>query len=147
MLIDNLLSTRGKALSGLGTSAFTTLGEVIDLGPNRNQGFNAQSDKGGWAIYVNGATSAGASTLSLRLVTSATAALGSPVVLWSVSGITLAQAVKHRIWLPVPDSDEWLRYMAFQGQAGTAVFTGGTFAAEFAAQKPHWRAYPAETGR
>ena len=147
MLIDKLLSGVGK-LSDLTTGGWTTIGEVIDFGPPANQGLIATTYGPGWLAHAAGATSGGASTLSLRLITSAAEDLSAPEVLWTRTGIALADlADTFNEWIGVPFSDEWLRYVAFQGQAGTAVFTGGDVSLNYTANVRAWRAYPAETGR
>lgn len=147
MLIDKLLSGVGK-LSDLTTGGWTTIGQVIDFGLPANQGLVAKTYGPGWLVHAAGATSGGASTLNLRLITSASSSLTSPVVLWSRSGILLTDlADVYNEWIGIPKGDEWLRYAAFQGQAGTAVFTGGVVSMNYTADGRMWRAYPAETGR
>ena len=86
-------------------------------------------------------------TLNLRLITSAAANLASPEVLWTGAALALADTVKNQLFIPVPNSNKWKRYASFQGQAGTAVFTGGTIKVDFVADARNWRAYPAVDNR
>ena len=146
MIIDKLLSTTAIALTTLTTASMTALNSpVLDFGVAANQGLVNQSGYGpGWVITVAGATSGGASTLSVQLVTAADAALTSPTVLWTVTGIALADIAGKgkQFFVPVPNTDDWKRYAAFRAQAGTAVFTGGTIEVEYTSDIRKWRAYP-----
>lgn len=145
MIIDKLLSPAiNVALTTLTTSA-ATIGSVMDFGADRNNGLIATTYGPGWVVTVNGATSGGASTLNLSLVTSDSASLTSPTTLWSVSAIPLAdvQGRGKQFFVPVPSTNDWKRYVAFRGNAGTAVFTGGELSIEFTADFRNWRAYDA----
>lgn len=150
MIIDKLMSAVNVALSTLTTGSQTTLNSpVMDFGVNRNNGMLAKTYGAGFVVTVKGATSGGASTLTLRLVTSDAVGLTSPVVLWTGAAIPLADVAGKgkQFFVPMPDTNDWKRFAAFQAQAGTAVFTGGTVSVEYTADMRKWRAYPAENGR
>jgi len=144
MIIDKLISP-AVLLPLAGYSVAThTVGEVMDFGVARNLGSLAMPERPGWDINVRGATSGGAATLALSLVTSAAANLSDPVTLFTSGTITLANLAKFDRWVQVEDTDSWLRYVAWRAVVGTAVFTGGTLSIEYSAMKRNWRAYPAQ---
>lgn len=147
MIIDKLLSPAIKTALTTFTVSTQVVGKVMDFGSARNQGLLATPYGPGWDINVRGATSGGASTLGLQLVTDDNAALSTPTVLWTVTGITLANLNKYDLFVPVPEGDNWERYVAFRAIVGTAVFTGGTLSIEYTAGKRNWRAYPAQGNR
>jgi hypothetical protein len=101
----------------------------------------------GWEINVRGATSAGAATANLLLVTDDNAALSSATTLWSSGVTTLANLVKYDMFVPTPDTNLWERYVGWRIVVGTAVFTGGTISIEYTANFRNWRAYPAQGNR
>lgn len=150
MIIDKLMS---PAVNGLltqfGTGARTLIGTAIDLKVPANQGLIATTYGPGFVITLDKATSGGSATLTLDLVTSDVAALTSPEVLWTGAAIALAAMVGAgtQLFLPVPDSNAYKRYIGFRGQAGTAAFTAGEISIEYVANNRNWRAYPAVTGR
>lgn len=149
MIIDKLLSPAiNVALSTLTTSA-ATIGTVMDFGEDRNHGLVATTYGPGWVVTVNGATSGGASTLNLSLVTSDAATLSSPTTLWSRSAIPLTDidGEGQQFFVPVPSTNDWKRYVALRGNAGTAVFTGGELSFEFTSDFRNYRAYPAVNNR
>lgn len=145
MIIDRLLSTAKVALTGLNTSTQVTLNSpVLDFGVPANQGLMAASDGPGFVITIKGGTSGGASTLTLRLVTDDNVDLASPTVLETIGPIALADTVDNQIIVPIPATDAWERFAAWQAIAGTAVFTGGTVEVNYVANIRQWRAYPAQ---
>ena len=147
MIADQLLGTLKKNLSTLVVGTQLTLNDpVLYFGVPANQG-NFALNNGGFVITVKGGTSGGASTLTLRLITSDAENLGTPTVLWTSPALTLADTVKKQLIVPVPVTDDWKRYAAFHALAGTAVFTGGTVVVDYVADIRRWRAYPAENGR
>lgn len=144
MIIDKLLSPAILLpLSGL-TVSTQVIGSVMDWGTARNQGLLAQPYGPGFDINVRNATSGGAATLTLQLVTDDNAALSSPTVLFTTSALALAALAKYDNWVPLPETDSWERYVAWRAIVGTAVFTGGTLSIEYVADKRNWRAYPAQ---
>lgn len=147
MIIDKLLSPAILLKLNTFTVATQVVGSVMDFGSVRNQGLLATPYGPGWDINVRGATSGGASTMALQLVTDDNSALSSPTILWSISAVTLANLNKYDNFLPVPESDLWERYVAFRAIVGTAVFTGGTLSIEYAAGKRNWKGYPAQGNR
>lgn len=147
MIIDKLLSPAIKVLlSSFTASANQLVGASMDFGIARNNGLLSLSDGPGWLVSLKGATSAGASTAQVRLVTSASADLSSPTVLWTSASFALADiaGVGKQLWVEVPDTDEWKQFVGFQITVGSAVFTGGTISAQFAANKRKFRAYKAQ---
>ena len=147
MIIDKLLSPVIKAPLSALTVSTQLAGTVMDFGAARNNGLLANTYGPGWDINVRGATSGGASTLGLQLVTDDNAALSSPTILWAATGITLANLAKYDLFLQPPNTNLWERFVAFRLIVGTAVFTGGTISIEFAANNRNWRAYPAQGNR
>lgn len=147
MIIDKLMSP--AILLKLSTLTVSTqvLGEVKDLGAPRNNGLLATPYGPGWEINVRGATSGGAATMNLQLVTDDNVALSSPFVLWTSGVIALADLNKYDLFVPVPASDKWERFFAFRAIVGAAVFTGGTISTEYTAGNRNWRAYPAQGNR
>lgn len=147
MIIDKLLSPAIKLpLSGL-TVSTQVVGSVMDWGAARNQGLLAKPYGPGFDINVRGATSGGASTLTLQLVTDDNAALSSPTVLFATSALALASLVKYDNWLPLLDTDAWERYVAWRAIVGTVEFTGGTLSIEYVADRRNWKGYPAQGNR
>lgn len=145
MIIDRLLSTAKVALTGLNTSTQVTLNSpVLDFGVPANQGLMAASDGPGFVITIKGGTSGEASTLTLRLVTDDNVGLATPTVLETIGPIALADTVDNQIIVPIPATDAWERFAAWQAIAGTAVFTGGTVEVNYVANIRQWRAYPAQ---
>jgi len=154
MIIDKLMSPAIRLpLSGLTISTQTLVppgdgqAGVIDLGVARNIGMMSKSNGPAWEINVRGATSAGAATMALQLITSASSGLGSPTTLFTTGVTTLANLVKFDQFFIVPDSDAVLRYIAWQAIVATAVFTGGTVSVEYVADMRRYRAYTAQGNR
>jgi hypothetical protein len=153
MIIDKILSPAIKtALSGYTVSTQTVGGAagVQDTGPTglgRNHGLAAKPYGPGWRLAGRGATSGGAATATFTLVTDDNAALSSPTVLYTSPVFTLANMVKMDLFVPLPDTDAYERYIAWRIAVGTAVFTGGTLSVEYVADMRRWRAYPAQGNR
>lgn len=147
MMIDKLLSPAIKAPLSAYTVSTQTVGlaaGVMDFGAARNHGLIVTAYGPGWRLAARGATSGGAATAQLLLVTDDNAALSSPTTLWSSPVYTLAQMVKMDNFLPVPDLETYERYLAWRIVVGTAVFTGGTLSIEYVANNRRYRAYPAQ---
>lgn len=154
MIIDKLLSPAIKAaLSGFTVSTTTLIppgsgqSGVMDMGAARNHGLASKPYGPGWDINFRGATSAGAATASLILVTDDNAALSSPTTLFTMPVTALASLVKYDQFVPMPDTNLYERYLAWRLIVGTAVFTGGTLSIEFMADVRNWRAYPSQGNR
>lgn len=154
MIIDKLLSPAIRLpLSGLAvaTAILTPPGSgqsgIMDFQVARNNGLIFSPFGPAWDINVRGATSGGAATLTLNLLTSAAANMSSPVTLFTTGALALAALNKFDREVIIPDTDQWLRYVAWQVTVGTAVFTGGTLSIEFAEQMRKYRAYPAQGNR
>lgn len=144
MIVDKLLSPATPQLLASLTVSTQLLGAVMDFGSIRDQGLLATPYGPGWAIDVNGGTSAGAATLQLQLVTDDNVALSTPTVLWTGPAWTLANTagVGQDIWLQVPDLPNYERFIAFRAIVGTAVFTAGNLNVEYVANKRRWKGYP-----
>lgn len=150
MIIDKLLSPVIRAP----LSAFTVSTQIVggaanvyDMGSAKNQGLLSTPYGPGFVLNARGATSGGAATAILQLVTDDNAALGSPTILFASATYTLAQMVKMDLFVPVPSTDLWERYLAWRIVVGTAVFTGGTLSVEYVANHREWRGYPAQGNR
>ncbi len=144
MIIDKLLSPASRvALSGY-TVSTQTVGSVMDWGAARNQGLLSKPYGPGWDINVRGATSGGAATLALTLVTDDNAALSSATTLFSISAIALAALNKYDLFVALPSTNNWERYVAWRATVGTAVFTAGTLSIEYVADVREWRGYPSQ---
>jgi hypothetical protein len=116
----------------------------MDWGAARNHGLLSKPYGPAWDINVRGATSGGAATLSLILVTDDNAALSSPTTLFTVPATALASLVKFDQLVPLPETDLYERYVAWRAVVGTAIFTGGTISINYVADARRWRAYPAQ---
>jgi len=150
MIIDQLMSPAIKAALSAFTVSTQTVGgaaKVLDLGVARNNGLLANPYGPGWDINFRGGTSGGAATAQLLLVTDDNAALSSATTLYTSPVYTLANTVKTDLFVPVPETDLWERYMAWRIIVGTAVFTGGTLSIEYVANVRKWRGYPAQGNR
>lgn len=154
MIIDKLLSPAIKrALADFTVSTQTIVppgnerAGVMDWGAARNNGLLAKTYGPGWDINFRGGTSGGAATAQLLLVTDDNAALSSPTTLYTSPSFTLAQTVKGDLFVPLPDTDLFERYVAWRIAVGTAVFTGGTLSIEFVADVRKWRGYPSQGNR
>ena len=154
MIIDKLLSPAIRLpLSGLAvaTVILTPPGSgqsgIMDFGVARNNGLVTSPYGPAWDINVRGATSGGAATMNLNLLTSANANMSSPVTLFTTGVQALAALNKFDREVIVPDSDAWLRYVAWQIVVGGAVFTGGNLSIEFTEQTRKYRAYPSQGNR
>lgn len=153
MIIDKIMSPAIKTLLSTYTVSTQTVGGaggVYDMGPTglgRNQGLLAKPFGPGWRLASRGATSGGAATAQFALVTDDNAALSSAVTIFTSALYTLANMVKMDLFVPVPDSDAYERYIAWRLTVGTAVFTGGTLSIEYVADNRRWRAYPAQGNR
>lgn len=153
MIIDKIMSPAIKAaLSGYTVSTQTVGGAagVMDTGPTglgRNHGLTSKPYGPGWRLAGRGATSGGAATAQLLLVTDDNAALSSPTTLFTSPVYTLANMVKMDLFVPTPDTDSYERYIAWRIIVGTAVFTGGTLSIEYLAGMRRWRAYPSQGNR
>ena len=147
MIIDKLTSPAIKKALADFTVSTQVIGSVMDWGAARDQGLLSLPYGPGWDLNVRGATSGGASTLNLQLVTATTPALSSPTVLFSTGATALASLVKFDQFLPLPQTNSWERYVAWRAVVGTAVFTGGTLSIEYVANARNWRGYPAQGNR
>jgi hypothetical protein len=153
MIIDRIQSPAIKTALSTYTVSTQTVGGaagVEDLAPTglgRNMGLMSKPYGPGWRLAGRGATSGGAATAQLFLVTDDNAALSSPTTLFTSPVFTLANMVKMDLFVPVPDSDSYERYIAWRIAVGTAVFTGGTLSVEYVSDIRRWRAYPSQGNR
>ena len=150
MLIDQTLSPAIRTLLSTYTVSTQTVGgvaRVMDFTAARNNGLLAKSFGPGFEINARLATSGGAATATLTLVTDDNAALSSPATLYTSPTFTLAQMVKMDLFVPMPDTDLFERFLAWRIAVGVAVFTGGILSIEFVGDKRSWRGYPSTTNR
>lgn len=150
MIIDQLMSPAIKTALSTYTVSTQIVGgasKVFDMGSARNQGLFSTPYGPGFELNARGATSGGAATATLQLVTDDNAALSSPTILFASSTYTLAQMVKMDLWVPLPSTDLFERYLAWRIIVGTAVFTGGTLSIEYVGNNRNWRGYPAQGNR
>ena len=144
MIIDKLLSPAIELALSTFTVSTQTIGEVMDWGTARDHGLLATPYGPSFDLNVRGATSVGAATLNLQLVTDDNEALSSATVLWSTGATALASLVTFNQLVQLPDVTTWERYVAWRAVVATAVFTGGTLSIEYTANARRWRAYPAQ---
>lgn len=149
-IIDAIMSPAIRTALSTFTVSTQTVGgaaKVFDLGVARNIGLISKPYGPGWDINFRLGTSGGAPTAQLFLVTDDNAALSSPATLYSSPIYTLANTVKTDLFVPVPDTDLWERYMAWRIAVTVAVFTGGTLSIEYLADRRAWRGYNAQGNR
>lgn len=144
MIIDKLLSPAVKLQLSTLSVATATVGTVMDWGAARNHGLIGKAFGPGWDINVRGATSGGAATASLILVTDDNVGLSSATTLFTIGVTTLANLVKFDQFVKLPETNLWERYVAWRIIVGTAVFTGGTLSIEYVADARNWRGYPSQ---
>lgn len=144
MIIDKLLSPAVELALSTFTVSTQVIGDVMDLGVARSNGLLSNPYGPGFDIKVRDATSGGAATLALQLVTDDNAALSSATVLYTVTGLALVTLDEYDLWVPLPDLDTYERYLAWRAVVGTAVYTGGTMSIQYVANKRRWRAYPSQ---
>lgn len=142
-MIADVLNTfaDGVALN-TGAAGNYLIGDVIDLGVARNIGADSE-------LYLvvtvdTTATSGGAATLAIDLITDDNAGMASPAVVATVVPVTaLASLTAGAILcrLGVPSSDLYERYIGIRQTTGTAAFTAGKINAFLTQTPPARRAY------
>lgn len=150
MIIDWTLSPAIKTALSTYTVSTQTVGgtaKAFDMGAARNHGLAVKPYGPGFRLASRGATSGGAATATFLLTTDDNTAMSSPVTLFTSATYTLANMVKMDLFVPMPDTDAYERYLAWRITVGTAVFTGGTLSIEYLADNRRWRAYPAQGNR
>lgn len=147
MLIDSLMSPARKLALNTGAAGNYDLGPAIDLDVARNNGvFSGQTVDPGFLLTVTtAATSGGAATLNVQLLTDDNAAMSSPVVLGEFGVKALAAlTLGAQFFLELPDTNLFERYIRFRQVTGVAAFTAGAVSVEFIANRRNWRAYPSK---
>lgn len=145
MITDKLLTVGMPVALSTSAPATSKLGDAIDL-------VVAGLDQGeGWPFYLCAsvavaATSGGAATLALQLVTADNEALTTNPVVHAVSPTfalaDLTPAGKRLLLLAIPKGIEYKRWMGLRQVVGTAAFTAGSVNAFFTLDPDNWRAYP-----
>lgn len=145
MLTDKLLTVGLPVALSTAAPATSKLGAEIDL-------LYTNLDQGeGWPMYLCAsvavaATSGGASTLALQLVTASDAALSAGVQVLATSATfamaDLTPAGKRLLILAIPKGVEYGRYMGVRQVVGGVAFTGGSLNVLFTIDPDNWRAYP-----
>ena len=147
MIFDALLSV-SEDLTSLGTTA-KTIGDPIDLGVDANQGLIATVYGPGWVVHMDGVTSGSTPDLIVSIITSDNEGMSNPTTLFTSVGVPFSAVSggDFNMFIPVPQTDAWKRYFAFQIRTSASTLTGGEVTVQYAADARMWRAYPAETGR
>lgn len=144
MILDERTEFCDATALNTGVAGSYLIGDVIDLGVARSLG-------GDQALYLvvnvdTTATSGGAATLQINLVTDDNAGLASPAVLASSRAIPLASltagATAFVIQLP-QEGTLYERYLGIQQVTGTAAFTAGKVNAFLTFDVANWKAYDA----
>ncbi len=133
MIMDRQLTcSTAQAVTG---DAFST---VIDLAAS-GRDIGRSEELRAIALVGSAFTSDGAGTLIVHLVESANADLSSPTILASANGgvaYAVADLTAGRVLMDIAVPQTSKRYVAFQYDNGTAVFTGGTVTAGLVKNSP-----------
>lgn len=139
MLIDSKL--KFAAAAELGNTGTRKIGKAVPLDVRADQGE-------GYPMYLvvlvsTTATSGGASTLAVELVTADNSALTTDVeVLFTTPVVALAGLTAGTFLAVIPLPKALYRtYMGLREVVGTANFTGGAVTAFLTQDPPAWRAY------
>lgn len=145
MLIDKLLTIGLPVALSTAAPATSKLGDEIDL-------LYTDLDQGeGHPMYLCvsvavAATSGGAATLALQLVTASDDALTADVVVLASSATfalaDLTPAGTRLLILALPKGVSYDRYLGLRQVVGGVAFTGGSLNAFITADPDNWRAYP-----
>lgn len=154
MILDDRLEFADALALNTGAAGTYNLGDVVDLkGPTTAP--NSTVDLEGSDMYLivrvaTAATSGGAATLQVRLVsdTSATPSTSAPAGVHFASAVfalasLVAGATVAAVRLP---SGNYSRYLGIQQITGTAAFTGGALDAFLTSDPALYRAYADNVG-
>jgi hypothetical protein len=143
MILDERTEFLDATALNLGAPGSFLLGDVIDLTNVRDIGMGEPL----WLVVTvdTTATSGGAATLALNLLTDGDPALGSPVVLATSPTLALAALVAGAmIWavaLPI-EGNLYERYLGIQQVTGAAAFTAGKINANIVRDVAKRKLYP-----
>lgn len=145
MLTDKLLTVGMPVALSTASPATSKLGDAIDLAV-------ADLDQGeGWPFYFYAsvavaATSGGAATLALQVVTADNEALTTnPTVLLTTPTYALAAvgpAGARLAMIAIPKGLLYQRWLGVRQVVGGVAFTAGSVNAFFTLDPDNWRAYP-----
>jgi hypothetical protein len=143
MILDERTEFLDAVALNLGAPGSFLLGDVIDLTNVRDIGMGEPL----WLVVTvdTAATSGGAATLVLNLLTDTDPALGSPVVLATSPTFALAALTAgSMIWavaLPI-EGNLYERYLGIQQVTGAAAFTAGKINANIVRDVAKRKLYP-----
>ena len=145
MIIDTLNTFADGVALNTGGAATYFIGDVIDLEAARDIG-NGSDHLYFVAMVDTTATSGGAATLQIKLVSDAQAAISTTTATEHVVTETYAladlTAGKRLIAVRLPlESPVYERYLGILQVTGTAAFTAGAIDAFFTFQPDAWKAY------
>lgn len=149
MILDERLEFVDAVALNTGAPATFLLGDVVDLWANLPAtGQNRDIGLGEELFFVatvdTTATSGGAATLVLNLITDDNSAMASPAIVYSTAAIPVATLVAgYRICavaLPI-EGVAYERYLGISQTTGTAAFTAGKINAFLTKDVAKWRAY------
>ena len=142
MIMDKRIEFADAIALNTGVAGSYLVGDVLDLGLARDVGLGEYF----WLVInvQTTATSGGAATLVVNLVTDSAAALSSPVILVSSASFAVAALIAGvnvlAIRLPA-EGVAYKRYIGIQQVTGTAAFTAGKIDAFMVQDYAKWRAY------
>lgn len=145
MIADALLTFCDNTALNTGAAGSYIIGDQIDLQVARNIGVGVGEGQLYLVVTVDTtATSGGAATLTIDLVTDDNGSLSSPAVLASSAAVPVASLTQGAkvIVLALPISDSYERYIGIQQRTGVAAFTAGKINAFLTTTPPARRAYP-----
>lgn len=139
MILDdrNEISTI-LSLSGVGVGIPTMVGDAIDLG----QSGHRIGELFVVATCTETATSAGAATASLAIVSASNGSFASPIVHGSSGPIPLASLQRGRVVMCMPlPAGSFGAYLGMQLTVGGALFTAGKLSIALTNDPPSWQAF------
>lgn len=143
MITDFLTTFCDNTALNTGAAGNYVIGDQIDLGVSA-RGLGSHPELYLVATVATTATSGGAATLQLSLLTDDNAAMSSPVALLSSPVFALASLVVGApllvVELPISDSVE--RFLGIRQTTGTAAFTAGAVNVFLTNTPPARFAYP-----
>ena len=141
MLLDERTEFLDATALNTGAAGSYLLGDWIDTGIARDIGNGHDLD---FVVQVDTtATSGGAATLQVNLITSANADMSSATNIVSSPAFALAAltAGSTIFRVTVPASANYARYVGVQQVTGTAAFTAGAISAFLTPAAANWRSY------
>ena len=143
MICDVLNTFCDNVALNTGAAGNYLIGDVIPLGVARNVGADSELYL---VITVDTlATSGGAATLAIDLITDDNAAMSSPAVIATVVPVTALAALTQGAILcrlNLPSSDLYEAFIGLRQTTGVAAFTAGKINAFLTQTAPARRSYP-----